>query len=489
MKMNPKARPPSFPLPDSGALFLRSEKARYPYASLYGYSQVLGERLQASDMPAGQPVALLSESSDELVFALASCWLLGIPFMPLSPNIPENELNRRLEEVQPPLLLCDAANLHKVDAVPSVLLNGSLLKAALQDTTSPGRLRNPLPDVESIFGYFFTSGTTGPSKTVPLKRRQMLYAAHASAPNLKPEAGECWLLCMPFNHVGGVSLVLRSLLYGSAVYRLPRFDRQKVSHLLSKSGSPVTVASLVPTMLTRLLKHPGFGVHDAFKAVLLGGGPMGKELLESARSRGVPVLPSYGMTETCAQVAANTTLLPGSGQPDYEGAGRLFAPNRIEIRDDSAHRLPAGQTGTIWLKGPQVFDGYRAEGETLEAGWFNTGDFGRLSDNGMLYIETRRSDLIITGGENVSPRKVEAALEELPGIQEAAAVGMPDAEWGQAVTAVLVSDKEWSLQSLRDALRGTLAAHELPRRVHRVESLPRTATGKLQRHKLGQMIK
>lgn len=487
--MNPKSKPPSFPLPAPEALFLRSESARYTYASLYGYSRVLKERLHASDISTGHPVALLSESSDELVFAIASCWLLGIPYMPLSPNMPKSEFDRRLEAVEPSSLLCDESNIHKTRSIPTILLDGSLQKAASQAATPPARLSNTPPESESVLGYFFTSGTTGPSKTVPLKRRQMLYAARASARNFKPEAGECWLLCMPFNHVGGVSLILRSLLYGSTIYRLSRFDTQKVSHLLSSPSSPVTVASLVPTMLTRLLRHPGFGVHDAFKAVLLGGGPMGKELLESARSRGVPIIPSYGMTETCAQVAANTTLLPGSGQPDYEGAGRLFAPNQIEIRDDSGHRLPAGQTGTIWLKGPQVFDGYRAEGETLEAGWFNTGDFGRLSDNGMLYIETRRSDLIITGGENVSPRKVEAALEDLPGIQEAAAVGMPDAEWGQAVTAVLVSDKEWSLQSLRDALRGTLAAHELPRRVHRVESLPRTATGKLQRHKLGQMIK
>src|SRR5690606_33696979 len=268
----------------------------------------------------------------------------------------------------------------------------------------------------------FTSGTTGPAKAVRLTEDNWKAAARASARHLGHEADDVWLAAMPIHHVGGISILYRSALVGATVRWIPRFSVGPVAEALR---GDVTIASVVPTMLRRILDHDD-DAYAGLKAVLVGGGPIPDGLLEEAHSRGIPALPTYGMTETCAQVA---TLRPGS------------APRK------AAHPLPGielriGVEGRIELRGPQVSPGYADEDDRSTEDWFVTPDRGRLAEDGTLVVLGRADDVVVTVGENVYPGEVEAALLSHPQVEAAAVTGIPDPEWGSMLVAGYQGDVE-----------------------------------------------
>jgi O-succinylbenzoic acid--CoA ligase len=177
-----------------------------------------------------------------------------------------------------------------------------------------------------------------------------------------------------------------------------------------------------------------------------------------------------------------------------KSVGDMFEPNAVEIRDENGRSLSLNNSGTIWLKGPQVFDGYldaRLNEKTFDGdGWFNTGDFGHLNINRQLFIESRRSDLIITGGENVSPYEVESELTKIDPIQDAAVLGLSDSEWGQRVVAVVVAKNGSSIQQdeVKEKLKSRLTAFKIPKEIIQVDTLPKNSTGKVVRHKLSELF-
>lgn len=482
----------NFNRPDSGNIFLRSDENVYLYEDLYVFEEHFYHFLQHSEYNFDGPVGLLAPSSDLMVFIIAACWNLGIPFVHFNPESPKEELANQISRVNPSLIFSanDLIPPFKGKVIPLKTLDlDEILKS---DRTFDHDINSQRESInsENVFGYFFTSGTSGSPKIVPLKRRQLLFAAKASANNLKPAENHLWLLCMPLNHIGGISIILRSLLYGSGIYRMDSFKTDPIARLLSKDMQ-IQAASLVPTMLKRLMELSDFTVHKRFQAILLGGGPINKNLIDEARSRKIPLILSYGMTESCAQIAANALFQENSAS--IESVGKMFSPNEIDIRDEDGESLPAGESGTIWLHGPQVFDGYknRSKSDYLDKeGWFNTGDFGRLDGNNNLFIETRRSDLIISGGENISPYEVEAALESLSEIKEAAVIGLPDEEWGQKVAAAMVveSGKSIDPESIRTNLKKHLSNFKIPKVYKMVEKLPKNRTGKISRKRLSELF-
>jgi len=245
---------------------------------------------------------------------------------------------------------------------------------------------------------------------------------------------------------------------------------------------------MVPTMLERLLEDSFFRVQFNFKALLLGGGPISSELISNSLTRGIPIVTSYGMTETCAQIAANPMLRSGGMYIPKKSVGRVFEPNEIEIRDDNGNALPYLESGHIWLRGPQVFDGYLQAELNRSAfdaeGWFNTGDFGHINRKKHLFIETRRTDIILSGGENINPVEVEEALKKLEGVEDAAVVGIPDRKWGQKGVAFIRAKNALEPDSLRAALKGTLQSFKIPKEFFAAEEIPRTPTGKIRRKEL-----
>lgn len=472
---------------DPDDLFLASPRRYITYGELLHFSFRFAESMQPFETKPGAPIGICAVPSDTLVLIIAACWINDIPFISFNPAAPPGALGEQMRRIKLQLLITD----REPNTLPDHITAIEVGHFATPHTTTAGEAGAPYDlsaAPENIFGFFFTSGTAGRPKVVPLKRRQAVSAAKSSARNLPLRANKCWLLSLPLYHVGGISIIVRSLLYGSAILRLHPFDSKAVSDCLS-NDTRVTAASLVPTMLSRILDNETFRPHGAFRGILLGGGPISPDLLRHCIRRNIPVIPSYGMTETCAQIAANPlTAMPDDDQK-LESAGAVFSPNQISIRNEEGRAVQPGRPGTIWLKGPQVFDGYyntSSRDNFDENGWFNTGDFGRLDTNGNVYIEARRTDLIITGGENVSPFEVEEAIRRIPGVRDAAAFGVPDPEWGQKVVAAVVytGRKKPSTQEVRRHLGGELENYKLPKEIVEVESLPRTSTGKLKRAEL-----
>jgi len=306
-----------------------------------------------------------------------------------------------------------------------------------------------------------TSGTSGTPKPVLLTAANHLWSALGSALNLGVEREDRWLCCLPLNHVGGLAILIRSAIYGTGALLHPGFEVDRVAAALDRDEA--TLVSLVPTQLVRLL-DAGAELGRP-RALLIGGGPVPPEVLTEALGRGATVVQTYGLTEACSQVC---TLGPAEAVERVGSAGRPLAGTDVRIDGDQ-----------IAVRGPTV-----APGSREADGWLRTGDLGRIDADGYLWVEGRRDDLIVSGGENVRPRRVEEALLDHPAVAEVAVAGREDREWGQAVTAFVVATGPVDADELIAHARSRLASHEVPKAIEFVTALPRTASGKVLRRRL-----
>jgi O-succinylbenzoic acid--CoA ligase len=403
------------------------------YRELYAQARLVGGALQQRGVSAGDRVAL-ALPSEELVVGLHGCLLLGAVAVPIDLRLQGPERRQRA-------------------AGAAVVLEAG-------DTD---RLRDgatPLPEPGSVdpahtATLMFTSGTTAGPKPVALTYDNWLWNAIGSALALGLDARETWLCPMPLAHVGGLSIQIRSAIYATTVLLHDRFDTERALDALMDPGRRVTLVSLVPTMLARLL-DAGLRDPPTLRRVLLGGGPIAPALLERAQAAGVDVAPSYGMTEACSQIATDGFPLLGI---------------EIQVGDDE-EILVRGRTVSAGALGPD--------------GWLHTGDLGRFDDRGALVIAGRKADTIVSGGENVAPAEVEAVLMEHPAVVDAAVFGRADAEWGEAVVAqVVIADGATApADELRAHCARRLASFKVPKRFEPVASVPRGMTGKLLRREL-----
>ncbi len=322
-------------------------------------------------------------------------------------------------------------------------------------------LVTPSLEVDPVVGdgeaatIVYTSGSSGVPRPVRLTRANWEAAVAASTEHLGNTADDTWLCVLPLYHVGGLSILFRSAFVGGTVRLLPGFAADSTAREL---GS-VTHASLVPTMLARVLDtNPG--QYRGLSAVLVGGGPIPDGLLERAHAAGIPALPSYGMTETCAQVA---TLRPGS-PPQY----RAHPLPGIEIRIEP--------DGRIAVRGDQVSPGYAGEPDRRPGEWFVTGDLGEIDDEGALRVLGRSDGVIVSGGENIDPVAVEQVVEAHPGVSTAVVVGLPSEEWGMEGGCAYTGEVD--PESLRRWARERLDGFQVPKRWVKVQEVPVTALGK-----------
>ncbi|MEI9940340.1 MAG: AMP-binding protein [Pseudomonadota bacterium] len=411
-----------------------------------------------------RPVALVVDGSLTMFECLYSCIELGIPILPLHPRLtaPEREY-----------LIGASSARCTVD--PSQL--GPLAEAAAKPWDFP-----PIPDQRAL-AWVPSSGSTGRPKLVELSRRAFLALARADAERVPPRIEDRALLCLPLSHVGGLSVVTRSL----AARRCVVAFRAASGGLLGSvpelaeclAAERITLLSLVPPVLARLLRDaPEIASRAPLRAVLLGGQACSAELFAAARERAVPVLTSYGLTETCSQVST-LAFPPPAITPLKNGVvGVGFPLPGVELRI---------MRGMIEVRGPTLFSGYLGQAAPFDQdGFFHTGDRGEFDPELGLFVFGRQSELIITGGENVDPTEVEHALLACEAIEAALVFGVPDPEFGEQVAAALElrTGVHFDQQALFDALDQRLASFKQPRALCHFDMLPRLASGKLDRARI-----
>jgi O-succinylbenzoic acid--CoA ligase len=356
--------------------------------------------------------------------------------------------------------------------VPALLVDPRLTATERSALLRTARALGPVRFADAA-AVLFTSGTTGTPRGAVLTRAGLLASAAANAANLGWHTDDRWLLCMPLARVGGLSVVTRCLAARRAVALVSGFDAARLPEWIAASRS--TLVSAVPTMLARWLdSHPDWVPPAYLRAVLVGGAAAPAALLARCERLRLPLVLTYGMTETCSQIVA--TSYSARFTPAAASAGRPLPGVALGIRD-----------GRIEVKGSMLMAGYWDGPALAPDEWFDTGDLGELDARGGLTVHARRVDLIVTGGENVYPAEVEKVIETFPGIARAAVFGVPDATWGQTVAAALVAAPDLSRDALARHLASQLAAWKRPRSVCLVADLPVTSEGKLDRNALASL--
>ena len=445
---------------------LQTPEAEVSYAELWRLAGAGAGELVELGARRGQRVAIALAPGIEFAQALHACWLLGAIAVPVD-------------------LRLTAAERAKVAAEASVHIERPLHSGS-GEPESETFANGATHDLDAVCAVIHTSGTTSAPRPVELTYGNFLWSALGSAVALGVDPAERWLCALPLSHVGGLSILVRSAIYATTGVVHERFKTDRA--LAALEGERVSLVSLVSTTLARLL-DAGLRDPPALRCALTGGGPVPAALVRRAREAGVPVLETYGLTECCSQAATApsaavtarragssvATLAPsvgGGDLPSEVGAGVPLFCTRAEIAPD----------GEILLSGPTV-----ACAAIAADGRLHTGDLGRIDAEGFLHVSGRKADTIVTGGENVAPSEVEAALEAHADVLEAAVVGREDPQWGEAVTAIVVTVPGATVKesALREHCSSRLAPYKVPKRVEFAsQPLPRTASGKLLRREL-----
>ncbi len=429
-------------------------------------------------------ILLFAKKDVQSAFVISACFINQIPVVILSADKTEMKLNHRINGTG--AYYCFDLNL---DTVQGLSLPRIKIPELTNGYNDSAEFSIPIFDESKLFSILFTSGTTSDAKAVPLYFKHILSAATSSSTNLPLDSTDEWLLNLPLHHIGGISVLIRCILAGAKVYLNPVSDTDSLLEIFLNRNT-LTHASLVPTQLKRLMDNTNFRVGPHFKAILLGGGPISPSIHRLAKDRNIPVIPSYGMTETAAQCIA-VPYLSWKNTPDGT-SGKPLPDIMISLRKDDSNN----ESTLLWVKGNQVFDGYIDEGYNTNSfdddGWFNTGDYARLDQSGYVFIEMRRADRIVTGGENVNPLVLEDVLESYESVVEAGVFGILDDEWGQAVHAAIVlnhKDEALNEDNLRDFLKSRVPNYMIPKQILVVQQLPRTPSGKLIRSELIKLKK
>ena len=326
----------------------------------------------------------------------------------------------------------------------------------------------PIPDTVLIIS---TSGSEGLPKAVQLTNSHLDAAAAAANQRLPLRPGDIWLACLPLNHIGGQAILWRCAQVGATVLLHEGFDADQVATDLDRQ--PVTHISLVPAMLARLLEI-GVKPPPSLRHALIGGAALSMSLYERASAAGWPLNPSYGMSESSAQIATWTE----ADGPWHEGlVGTALAGNEISLSDD----------GRIQIRGSQIMAGYLGD-KSLDSGeWFITSDLGKIDQNQRLTVTGRSDDMLISGGRNVHPTQVESCLAACPGIRDVAVTGRPDPVWGDLVVAFVVAS--CSSEEISQWSQNRLPSAAWPRRIIHLPCLPRNASGKIERSELRRLAR
>ena len=465
--------------PDHPALLYESQG--WTYSELNHWVSGVCARLDRRGVRAGDRVAVLLPNRPEYVVIVHSLVRLDAVLVPLNVRLTQAELAELLPRAQVDWLVTDRPG----EADGLLPENRRLSSADLvlpADEEAPEWYSREIT-LDREWGILFTSGTSGQVKGAVLTLGNVYFSAMSSASRLGSFPDDRWMLGMPLYHIGGLSIVFRCTMYGTTVVLLDGFEPDEITDVLLRQR--VTMLSLVPTMLRKIMDLPGFdGLPGYVRLVLLGGAAARDDLVAQALAYGLPIALTYGLTEAASQVA---TALPAAVREKPGSVGRPLYQTDLRIVNELGELLSVGEYGEIQVKGPTVMKGYL--GTPPQTGWLHTGDIGCLDEDGDLYVVQRRSDLIVSGGENVYPAEVERILRKHPMIADVCVVGLPDEIWGQRVAALVVpSDAALTVAELERFMKTRLAGHKRPRTIDFVSELPCTASGKISRPGVVQLL-
>ncbi|MCG7342519.1 o-succinylbenzoate--CoA ligase [Sporosarcina sp. ACRSL] len=452
---------------------------RWTFQELSEEATSIARKLRWNGLHEGDRIALLGPSTPEMVFVIHGCLLAGLEIVMLNSRLTSKEISWQLNDCDASMLIVEDELLNRVKGLPKSKLTFSAIDASGEQHFDITKMWKPFRTMTIMY----TSGTTGYPKGVRQTAGNHTSSAISSVLNLGLSEDDIWLCTMPLFHISGFSILARSVIYGMGVRLYEKLDAESVVAEI-QSGT-VTRISVVATGLHRILEQfekNNAMAHPTFQSMLAGGGPVPDDYLRRAEMRRLPVLQTYGMTETSSQTA---TLSSEDALRKSGSAGKPLFFNQIKIRD-AEH---PGQYGEVLVAGPHVTPGYighAADKDPLENGWLPTGDIGYFDEDGYLFIVDRRSDLIISGGENIYPAEIENVLISHPDVKEAGVCGVEDAEWGSVPVAFIIGNETLTAADLEQYCKQQLAGYKIPKVFHFVDELPRNASNKLLRRELKQ---
>ncbi len=462
----------------------------WTYGELDRMAEGMGGRLLARGVQPDDFVAALLPNSLEYVCLVHALARIGAALVPLNTRLTPAELQWQVEHV--------GCRFAVVLSEQEEIMNCEQLIINDEWLASSFTIHNSQFTIHNLQAVVFTSGTSGRPKGAMLTFANHFWSATASAYRLGALPDDRWLSVLPLCHVGGLAVIFRSCLYGTAVILHQRFNLDAINHSLDHDAP--TLISLVPTMLRRLLQSRDHWP-ASLRLILLGGAAAPPELIQQANAlprqkaeihhspftihHSPPplVAPTYGLTEAASQVA---TMPPAEAARKPGSVGKPLMFTQVKIINEAGEERPPREIGEIAVSGPTVMAGYYQTSDFLEksdVSLLRTGDLGYLDEDGDLWVALRRSDLIVSGGENVYPAQVEEALRGHTAVLEACVVGIPDEEWGQRVAAMvrLRPGQSVTERELLAFSRERLAGYKQPRLVRFVPELPHTASGKIAR--------
>jgi acyl-CoA synthetase (AMP-forming)/AMP-acid ligase II len=486
---------------------------RWTYVQINERVNRLANALTKLGIEKNDRIGMLHVNCNQYIESYFASAKLGTIFVPLSFRSKADELIYMINNAEVKVLLVGDRYL---DIINPMLAQLSTVKQCIsidsdrgkfyyEDLISSTFFDEPICEIgdEDITILMYTSGTTGRPKGVPLRHNAFVNYVLENVDPASPEIEERNLLTVPLYHVAGIQAMLAAIYGGRTLVLMRQFEVKEWLNTIQQEQA--TRVMLVPTMLKKVIDDPDFNKYDlsSLKIVTYGAAPMPFEVI----SKAIQVMPwvkfinAFGQTETASTITAlgpEDHLIEGTEEEKAKKLRRLTAsigkplPDvEVKIVDEEGKELPTLQVGEMLVKGPRIMTGYwKDEQKTQQVitsdGWLRTGDMGWMDEEGYIYLSGRADDIIIRGGENISPEEVEDALHSFPKIEEAAIIGIPDPEWGQEPRAVVVLKKgeKATSEEIIEFCRSKLAGFKRPRSVVFVEALPRGALGKVLRKKL-----
>ncbi|MCX7204213.1 MAG: malonyl-CoA synthase [Burkholderiales bacterium] len=466
----------------------------WSWADLDHASARIAHLLASLKLPAGSRIAVQVDKSPESVCLYLATLRAGHVFLPLNSAYQQSEIDYFIQDAEPAVVVCTPSNLSWIEPIArargtahvftlSDARTGSLLDAAARFSDQFKTMVRAADDLAAIL---YTSGTTGRSKGAMLSHGNLASNALTLDVYWRWRRGDVLLHALPIFHVHGLFVALHgALLSGSKMIWLSKFDPKEVVRHLPRAS----VFMGVPTMYVRLLDEPAFDVAAvrSMRLFISGSAPLLTDTFKQFEARtGQRILERYGMSETVM-----LTSNPYDGNRMAGTVGLPLPGVSVRVVNDAGSACSTNEIGGIEVRGPNVFSGYwrmpeKTREEFTADRWFKTGDVGRVDVNGYVTIVGRSKDLIISGGYNVYPKEIESYLDDMPGVAESAVIGVPHRDFGEAVTAVVVSRPGATLDeaAIIAALKSQIAAFKVPKRVYVVDDLPRNAMGKVQKNEL-----